>query len=90
MTLRVFLVEDNALIRESLIDALEELAPVKVVGFAVTEDAAVKWLTGNRSGCDLVVVDIFLERGSGLGVLRACDRSGSSRDAPRTSPSGAR
>jgi two-component system OmpR family response regulator len=73
MTLRVFLVEDNALIRESLIDALEELAPVKVVGFAATEDAAVKWLTGNRSGCDLVVVDIFLERGSGLGVLWACE-----------------
>lgn len=72
MTIRVFLVEDNSLIRESLIDALEELGPVKVVGFAAAEDDAARWLVENRTGCDLVVVDIFLERGSGLGVLRAC------------------
>jgi DNA-binding NarL/FixJ family response regulator len=72
MTIRVFLVEDNSLIRESVIEALEELAPVTVVGFAATEDRAVGWLNENGSGCcDLVVVDIFLERGSGLGVLRA-------------------
>lgn len=72
MTIRVFLVEDNSLIRESLIEALEELAPAKVVGFAVTEDSAVTWLTANPGGCDLAVIDIFLERGSGLGVLLAC------------------
>ena len=72
MTIRVFLVEDNSLIRESVIEALEELAPVQVVGFAATEDRAVEWLSENRNGCDLVVVDIFLERGSGLGVLRTC------------------
>ena len=72
MTIRVFLVEDNSLIRESLIEALEELAPVKVVGFAVTEDSAVTWLAANPSGCDLAVIDIFLDRGSGLGVLLAC------------------
>ena len=74
MTIRVFLVEDNSLIRESMVEALEELAPVTVVGFAATEDHAVGWLNENGSGCDLVVVDIFLERGSGLGVLRACER----------------
>jgi DNA-binding NarL/FixJ family response regulator len=72
MTIRVFLVEDNSLIRESVSEALEELAPVQVVGFAATEDAAVEWLNENRNRCDLVVVDIFLERGSGLGVLREC------------------
>ncbi|MEO8925502.1 MAG: response regulator [Caldimonas sp.] len=72
MTIRVFLVEDNSLIRESVIEALEELAPVQVVGFATTEDHAVEWLKQDRNGCDLVVVDIFLERGSGLGVLGAC------------------
>ncbi len=72
MTIRVLLVEDNALIRESVIEALEELAPVQVVGFAATECRAVEWLSENRNGCDLVVIDIFLERGSGLGVLGAC------------------
>ncbi|MEO8523188.1 MAG: response regulator [Caldimonas sp.] len=72
MTIRVFLVEDNPLIRGSLIEALEELALVQVVAFAATEDRAVEWLNENRDGCDLVVVDIFLERGSGLGVLTRC------------------
>ena len=72
MSIRVFLIEDNALIRENVIEALEELAPVTVVGFATTEERAVAWLNENGNGCDLVVVDIFLERGSGLGVLSAC------------------
>ncbi len=72
MTIRVFLVEDNALIRRNVIEALEELAPVTVVGFAAAEDLAIAWLDQNADSCDLVVVDIFLERGSGLGVLRAC------------------
>jgi two-component system, OmpR family, response regulator len=53
MTIRVFLVEDNSLIRESVIEALEELAPVTVVGFAATENHAVGWLKENGGGCDL-------------------------------------
>jgi len=68
--LRSFLVEDSPVIRENLIAALEELAPVKVVGTAEDEPTAVSWLGSDR-GCDLVIIDIFLKRGSGLGVLRA-------------------
>lgn len=68
--LNAFIVEDSPVIRENLIAALEELAPVKVVGTAEDEPTAVSWLAGNRA-CDLVIIDIFLKRGSGLGVLRA-------------------
>ena len=69
-SLNAFIVEDSPVIRENLIAALEELAPVKVVGTAEDESTAVSWLGGDRS-CDLVIIDIFLKRGSGLGVLRA-------------------
>jgi DNA-binding NarL/FixJ family response regulator len=50
---------------------LEELAPVKVIGTAEDEATAVKWLTQSENHCDLVIVDIFLKKGSGLGVLAA-------------------
>jgi DNA-binding NarL/FixJ family response regulator len=69
--LKAFIVEDSPVIRENLIAALEELAPVEVVGTAEDETSAVNWLGGNQEGCDLVIIDIFLKRGSGLGVLRA-------------------
>jgi DNA-binding NarL/FixJ family response regulator len=68
--LNAFIVEDSPVIRENLIAALEELAPVKVIGTAEDEPTAVSWLAGDRE-CDLVIIDIFLKRGSGLGVLRA-------------------
>ena len=69
--LKAFVVEDSPVIRENLIAALEELAPVKVVGTAEDESSAVIWLGRDTPGCDLVIIDIFLKRGSGLGVLRA-------------------
>ena len=68
--LKVFVVEDSAVIQENLIAALEELAPVVVVGTAENERSAVDWLQANPQACDLVLVDIFLKGGSGLGVLR--------------------
>lgn len=70
-SVKAFIVEDSPVIRENLIAALEELAPVKVVGTAEDEPAAVSWLGNAAHNCDLVIIDIFLKRGSGLGVLRA-------------------
>lgn len=69
--LKTFLVEDSAVIRANLIKTLEELAPVKVIGWAADEAGALGWLgePGNRA--DLVIVDLFLAGGSGLGVLLA-------------------
>lgn len=71
LQLKTYLVEDSPVIRDSLIATLEELAPVKVIGTAEDEATAVKWLTQPENHCDLVIVDIFLKSGSGLGVLAA-------------------
>jgi DNA-binding NarL/FixJ family response regulator len=70
-SLKTYLVEDSPVIRESLIAALEELGPIEVVGTAEDEATAVQWLTQPERQFDLVIVDIFLKTGSGLGVLRA-------------------
>ncbi|MDO9092234.1 MAG: response regulator [Rubrivivax sp.] len=69
--LSTFVVEDSPVIRENLVAALEELVPVQVVGWADGETAALRWLEDPAQRCDLVIVDIFLRDGSGLGVLRA-------------------
>ncbi len=70
-SLEVYVVEDNVIVLESLVAALEELAPVHVVGSAADESVAVDWLRAGGEHCDLVIVDIFLRTGSGLGVLAA-------------------
>ena len=69
--LKTYIVEDSPVIRESLIATLEELLPVEVVGTAEDEATALQWLTQPDHPVDLVIVDIFLKGGSGLGVLRA-------------------
>ena len=66
--LQTYLVEDSPLIRENLIATLEELAPVRVVGSAEGESDARSWLEGHQ--VDLVIIDLFLKNGSGLGLLR--------------------
>lgn len=68
--LRTYLVEDSAVIREGLIATLEELGPIHVVGSAEDEVTAVCWLSQPANQAELVIVDIFLRTGSGLGVLR--------------------
>jgi len=69
--LQTYIVEDSPVIREDLIAALEELGPVRVVGTAADESTAVQWLGRPGQTVDLVIVDLFLQGGSGLGVLRA-------------------
>ena len=70
-SLKTYIVEDSPVIRDSLIATLEELGPVAVVGTAEDEATAVRWLTRVDNDFDLVIVDLFLKQGSGLGVLRA-------------------
>lgn len=78
MPLRTYIIEDNPVIRENLIDTLEELAAIAVVGFAETEAQARSWLHGHATQWDMAIVDLFLKEGSGIGVLQAC------RDRPDT------
>ena len=69
--LTTYLVEDSPVIQRSLIATLQELTPVAVVGVAADEQAALQWLSDPMHEASLVIVDIFLRSGSGLGVLRA-------------------
>jgi DNA-binding NarL/FixJ family response regulator len=73
---KTFIVEDSPVIRDNLIAALEELAEVEVIGSAADESGAVSWLTRPPEACDLLIIDIFLKSGSGLGVLRAATDAG--------------
>jgi len=70
-TVRIYLVEDSSIIRENLADALRESAAVEIAGCADDEATAIAWLSRAGHTCDLVIVDIFLKSGSGLGVLKA-------------------
>ena len=70
-TIKIYIVEDSSIIRDNLIDALRESAPIEVVGCAEDERGAIAWLRDAGNRCDLVIVDIFLKNGSGLGVLKA-------------------
>lgn len=70
MTYKTFFVEDNATIRDNLIATLTELSDLQAVGFADTEAAALEWLAGNADW-QLLVVDLWLRQGSGMGVLSA-------------------
>ena len=70
--LKIFIGEDNPVIRDNLVDTLEELAAVETVGVAETEQDGVNWLSQHLPEWDVAIVDLFLKEGSGLGVIEAC------------------
>jgi len=70
MPLQIFLVEDNATIRDNLLPALADLAGGEVIAYAETEVAAEEWLDSYVGALDLVIIDLLLKNGSGFGVLR--------------------
>ena len=74
MKVRAYIVEDNPMIRENLIETLQELALVDPVGAAETENEGKKWLAQNDDYWDLAIIDLFLKEGSGLNILAACRR----------------
>ncbi len=72
MPTNAFLVEDNAVIRNNLIPTLFELGGVSVVAFAEGQYEALEWLEAHDGQWELVIVDLFLKEGSGLGVIAGC------------------
>lgn len=72
MKFRAYIVEDSPMIRDNLIETLQELALVEPVGVADTEQEGKRWLAQNDGYWDLVIVDLFLREGSGLNILEAC------------------
>ena len=67
--LRVFLVEDLPVVRNRVIESLQEIKGLEVAGFAESEDGAVSWLGSHA--CDVLILDLQLRQGNGLGVLKA-------------------
>ena len=72
MSLRIYLVEDNLLIRENLTSTLTEMVGTEFVGWAEGEREAIYWLSSESNVWDLAIVDLFLKQGNGLGVVGAC------------------
>jgi two-component system OmpR family response regulator len=66
------LVEDNPIIRESLIDFVEDDKKAVVVGWTDQQDEASHWLRSNPGMWDLAVIDLFLAKGNGIGLLTDC------------------
>jgi two-component system, OmpR family, response regulator len=73
--LQVFIIEDNATIRENLVGTLEELTCVRVKGTSATEADALEWLSMNTEGWDMVIVDLFLKQGSGIHLAQHIQRA---------------
>ena len=69
--LTVYLVEDSTIIRDNLLALMHETLPLTVMGSASSEAEALAALRDGAAAADLVIIDIFLQHGSGLGVLAA-------------------
>lgn len=70
--LKVFIVEDNAVLRNIIVDALRDIPLVDVLFYADNEVSATNWLSSNDGAWDLAVVDLHLRQGSGVGALNWC------------------
>lgn len=65
----IVIIEDSRLLREMLVDVLSSLEDIVVVGEAGDENTGLDLMQSLRP--DLVVVDLELAQGSGIGVLTA-------------------
>ena len=66
--LRIFLVEDSAILRDRLSEAFASWGNITMVGHAATEAVADTALRGGD--WDVLILDLQLLQGTGLGVLR--------------------
>jgi len=79
--LKVFLIEDSALLQELLGGMLSELDGVDFCGCADGETEALQRLA--EAPVDLVIIDIELKQGSGIGVLDALQTDSDRYGKPR-------
>ncbi|MFT3717580.1 response regulator [Pseudorhodoferax sp.] len=72
MPLRIFLVEDNPLIRQAMAETIGDLVGGgEFVGWGADQAESIRALLDLGDGWDVAIVDLFLKTGSGLGVARA-------------------
>lgn len=70
MVLKTFLAEPCAETRRYLVGGMQQVAPIRFVGLANTEDGAHEWLGDQSHHWDLAIIDLQLNEGSGFGVLQ--------------------
>lgn len=68
--LHAYVVEDNPTICENLVGTLEELTCVRVVGTSATQAETSAWLAGHAHDWDLLIVDLFLQGGTGMHLVQ--------------------
>jgi DNA-binding NarL/FixJ family response regulator len=78
--LRVYLVEDSALLCQKIVEQLTDPGRIEVTGQAGTEGAAIHNILDSRP--DAVIVDIRLREGSGVNVVRAIAQAKQPGDPP--------
>lgn len=66
--MNVFIVEDSEAMRESLRSMLSEFHAARIVGYAADEAGAIKGI--NALLPDVVILDLLLQPGSGVAVLK--------------------
>ena len=74
MALITYIAEDNDTILTNLIETLQEITEVRVVGSGATQTEAERWLDLHDGHWHLAIVDLFLKEGSGLAVLTDCHK----------------
>jgi DNA-binding NarL/FixJ family response regulator len=66
--MRILLVEDSALLRETLKDTLSDCPDLRITGEAATQDEAIALL--KQQPFDMILTDIELEQGNGFEVIK--------------------
>lgn len=67
-TIRVFIVDDSAIVRDRLTALLSEVPSINIIGAADNPLSATEAIVSTRP--DVVILDIFLTGGSGIHVLK--------------------
>lgn len=67
-----YLVEDNPIILTNLIETLSEVIHLEITAHSASQSEASHWLQQHHGTWHLAIVDLFLQQGTGLGVLAAC------------------
>ncbi len=74
--MKVFVVDDSALVRERLVSLLSEVEGVDVVGSAKSAEEGIEGIS--RSKPDVAILDIRMPAGNGITILERIKRHGSS------------
>jgi two-component system response regulator DevR len=70
--MKIFLVEDSAVVRERLVAMVSELCGAEIVGYAEDARRATEYIVAIQP--DVMLLDIHLSGGSGIEVLREVKR----------------